>query len=211
MLAIGVASRLLGVCKTTLRRWDAQGKVSCVQTAGGHRRFSLEEISRLKGKKRKPVPKTPPKPLRKSAAIYSRVSSHKQKKRGDLRRQVAVLKTYCANRSLTVAKIYTDVGSGLSTTRRGLWRLIEDAKKGLFSRVVINYKDRLTRFGYRYVEKYLNEYGVQLCIVHSLEGKSLESELVEDMIAIVHSFSGKMYRLRRDKIKKTIHDTQSSS
>jgi predicted site-specific integrase-resolvase len=89
------------------------------------------------------------------------------------------------------------VGSGLNTNRKGLWRLLRDAKKGIFSTVVLNFKDRLTRFGYAYIEHYLAEYGVQLLCINKLDEKAPESELVEDLVAIVHSFSGKLYRMRR--------------
>lgn len=71
------------------------------------------------------------------------------------------------------------MGSGLNANRKGLWRLIRDAKKGKFSSVVINYKDRLTRFGYRYLEEYLNEFGVEVICANKLEEKTpSETELV---------------------------------
>ena len=70
------------------------------------------------------------------------------------------------------------MGSGLNTKRKGLWRLIQDAKKDEFSTVIINFKDRLTRFGFRYVEEYLGEFNVKIIALNKLEEKAIETELV---------------------------------
>ena len=103
---------------------------------------------------------------------------------------------------LTIVKTYKDIGSGLNTNRRGLWNLIRDAKKYQFSLVLLNFKDRLTRFGYIYLKTYLGEYNIHLLCLNKLDDKSPESELVEDLVAIIHSFSGKLYRMRRTEQKK---------
>jgi excisionase family DNA binding protein len=46
-LAIGPASRLLGVDVDTLRRWADAGRVRSFSTPGGHRRFDRRDILRL--------------------------------------------------------------------------------------------------------------------------------------------------------------------
>jgi DNA-binding transcriptional MerR regulator len=48
MLRINEAARRLGVTPTTLRRWEAEGKVHPVRTAGGERRYDEMEIERLR-------------------------------------------------------------------------------------------------------------------------------------------------------------------
>lgn len=83
--------------------------------------------------------------------------------------------------------------------RRGLWSMIRDAKRGMFSIICVNYKDRLTRFGFKYIEELLKIFNIEIKIINHFADKSLESELVEDMIAIIHSFSGRLYRTRRGK------------
>lgn len=201
MYAIGRAAALLGVCIKTLRRWDAQKKIICTRTVGGHRRFSRREIERLllqRGAHPTEEGKTPTD----NSAIYARVSSHTQRKRGDLDRQIQSLQTYAHDHDLNVSTIYKDVGSGLNPNRKGLWRLLNDAKKGMFRMVLINFKDRLTRFGYKYLEHYFAEFGVLLLSINRLDDKAPESELIEDLVAIVHSFSGKLYRMRRTEKEK---------
>ena len=202
MYSIGIAAAILGVCVKTLRRWDKSKKITCFRTIGGHRRFSMKEINRiLKSKTKKN--KNHQEETTKNCAIYARVSSHKQRKRGDLNRQIELLKNYANLNDFRLIKVYKDIGSGLNTNRKGMWHLIGDSKKNRFSTVLVNFKDRLTRFGYNYLEKYLSEFNIKIICVNRLDDKTPESELVEDLVAIVHSFSGKLYRMRRtEKAKK---------
>jgi len=203
MLSIGIAAKMLGACIKTLRRWDGTNKIKCYRTVGNHRRFSVSEINRLIGNKkgRKECKK---KNSKIRCALYGRVSSYKQKKRGDLDVQIKALEQYCKQNHLDVLKIYSDIGSGLNTNRKGLWRLIRDFKKGLFEVVIVNYKDRLTRFGFRYLKEYLNEFNVKIVPLNKLENKALETELVEDLVSIIQSFSGRLYGMRSHQNKKLI-------
>ena len=196
MYSIGMAATLLGVCVKTLRRWHAKGKVTCYRTVGGHRRFSLNELMKIL-KKWQDEGDTVPESSSDACAVYCRVSSHKQAKRGDLDRQGEQVKNHALTKGKKIFKIYKDVGSGLNMNRKGLWTMIRDAKKGKFSTVFINFKDRLTRFGFKYLEAYLSEFNASISCVNALDDKTPESELVEDLVAIVHSFSGKLYRMRR--------------
>jgi excisionase family DNA binding protein len=212
MYSIGMASELIGVCIKTLRRWDKKKQIRCVRTPGGHRRFPVQEIQKLlAGKEVHSKVKAPP---ANKCALYGRVSSHKQNKRGDLERQIDVMKAHVKDENMEIYRVYKDVGSGLNTNRRGLWRLLRDAKANKFSTIFINYKDRLTRFGYKYLNTYLSEFGVNLSCLNKLSDKSPESEMVEDLVAIIHSFSGKLYGLRsaknrkKDKKKSTVSKNQ---
>jgi len=196
MYSIGMAATLLGVCVKTLRRWHARGDIKCYRTIGGHRRFPLGELLRIINK-RQDKENIQQDEIGQSCAVYCRVSSHKQAKRGDLNRQVEHVRNHALGKGLKMFKIYKDVGSGLNMNRKGLWKMIRDAKQGLFSIIFINFKDRLTRFGFKYLESYLSEFNVKISCLNALDNKTPESELVEDLVAIVHSFSGKLYRMRR--------------
>ena len=203
MYSIGIAAELLGVCIKTLRRWDKTKRIRCIRTPGDHRRFPIQEIkSLMKGKQETHIHEQCSRSISTTCAIYGRVSSHKQNKRGDLDRQIAVLRHYASDNYLNVYNVYKDVSSGLNTKRKGLWRVLRDAKKNKFSLLLVNYKDRLTRFGYKYVKSYLSEFGVKILYLHTLDEKTPKSEMVEDLVAIIHSISGKLYRLRSNKNKK---------
>lgn len=137
------------------------------------------------------------------------MSSHKQNKRSDLERQIELLKGYASRENYNIIKIYKDIGSGLNANRKGLWNLVQDSKKNYFSTILLNFKDRLTRFDYKYLERYFSEFNIKLICINSLNAKTPESELVEDLVAIVYSFSGKLYRIRRTEKEKTIKSSAS--
>lgn len=202
MYSIVIAAELMGVCIKTLRRWEKKKRIRCIRTPGGHRRFPVQEIYRvLSGKEALSDIKDAPS---NTCVIYGRVSSHKQYKRGDLERQIEVLKAHALKEKLKVYRIYKDVGLGLNAKRKGLWRLLKEARANKFSTIFLTYKDRLTRFGYLYLEKYLSEFGVKLVFLNRLENKTPESEMVEDLVAIIYSFSGKLYGLRSGGNKKSL-------
>lgn len=202
MLIIGIAAQMLGVCIKTVRRWDKQSKIKSFRTIGNHRRFSIQEIKRVLIRSNEKEGMSVDSSL-KRCALYGRVLSHKQKKRGDLDTQIKALESYCREKKYIISHIYKDMGSGLNMKRKGFWRLIRDAKKGEFSTVIINFKDRLTRFGFRYVEEYLGEFNVKIIALNKLEEKAIETELVEDLVLIIQSFSGRLYGIRSHKNKKT--------
>jgi excisionase family DNA binding protein len=178
---------MLGVHKDTLRRWEKEGKIRAVWM-GRERRFPEEEIRRLLGESNPDV-----------AVFYARVSGHGQK--ADLQRQVDVLKKVFGSRfSETV--VLTDVGSGLSTDRRGLRKALRMARERKIRAVAVTYPDRLTRFGFEYLEEYFNSFGVEVLVLNREEDRSPQQELVEDLLTIVTSFAGKLYGHRPHKVKK---------
>jgi putative resolvase len=215
----------MGVCSTTLRRWDKQGSIKSVRTVGNHRRIHISEVQRIiDGKKRRYINKNRGVVL---YACYARVSSHEQKQKGDLDRQISRLRDY-VDHNLTSKKIKTnnnkttsniennnnnnnktnqiyelsDVASGLNTKRIGLLKLFTLVQKGKISHVFITYPDRLTRFGFEYLKWYFGSYGVTIHCLEENEQKSVQDEMVDDLIAIITSFSGKIHGMRSGKKKK---------
>ncbi len=193
MLRISEAARLLGVHPQTLRVWAQKGKIQSVRTPGGKRRIPETEVRRLQGQETGGQ-HTSGKAL---WAVYARVSSQDQKARGDLARQVAYLRERLAQQGISPVREVSDVASGLSDKRRGLLTLMDMARRGEITDIAVNYRDRLTRFGFGYLEEFFRGDGVT---VHVLDGqqdrKSVHEELVDDLLAIVTSFSGKLYGLR---------------
>jgi len=111
--------------------------------------------------------------------------------------------------NITDVIVVTDVGSGLNDKREGLTKVMDMAKNGDIKMVAITYKDRLTRFGFNYLETYFNNYGVKINILKNvLNDKSPQEELVEDLMSIIASFSGKLYGLRSHKNKRVVNETK---
>ena len=206
------ACEILGVNIKTLQRWDREGIAFATRTPTNRRRFSQSEINRLLNLKsgdnsnRDNIKEH-------TVAIYGRVSSHEQKAKGDLDRQVGSIMIKINGQYSNILTI-TDVGSGLNDKRKGLISLMNLAKERKISKVYITYKDRLTRFGFNYLEMYFNSHNVEVIILNDgAEDKSPQQELIDDLMSIIASFSGKLYGLRSgknkmvtEKIKKTIED-----
>jgi predicted site-specific integrase-resolvase len=194
-----MAARMVGVCTRTLQRWDASGKIACTRTAGGHRRFSMVEIQRVTGFDRGGDGDGDDEAGGKAGegtAVYCRVSSHEQKAKGDLGRQVQLAIAHCKSAGLGTPAVYTDVGSGLNAKRGGLKRLCRAIERGQVQRVFVTFKDRLTRFGFEYLQRYFSSHGASIGVIRQAATRSMHEELVDDLVAIVTSFSGRVHGLR---------------
>lgn len=159
-------AKLLNVWPETLRRWEKEGKLTPLRTPGGHRRYKESQIKKLLGKNQG-VSNTITK-----CVIYARVSTAKQADAGNLQRQKERLTTFAVEKGYQVTSIYTEIASGLSENRRELTKLLKEAPKGNIDTIIIEYKDRLARFGYKYLEQYFLSHGVTIEIVEINEEKS---------------------------------------
>ena len=124
------------------------------------------------------------------------------KAKGDLDRQVIAVMEYASDKTLQNPLILSEVGSGLNDSRKQLQKLLAMILKGEINRVFINYKDRLTRFGFHYIETMCDVLNVEIHIAaDNTTSKSAQEEMVDDMMALIASFSGKLYGMR-GKTKK---------
>ncbi len=105
-----------------------------------------------------------------------------------------------------VFRVYRDRGSGLRESRRGLDRLLDDAAEGRFTVVRVVWRDRLARFGVAWIERYLSVCGVSVEAVHQRGDKSLLEELMDDFMALLASFSGRVYQLRSKENQQRLLD-----
>lgn len=178
------ASQRLGVAISTLRRWDKEGKIKSIRTPGGQRRFCIEEYE----EEEKPI------------VLYARVSSNSQK--DDLERQVKFLQS-----KYPEGELVKEIGSGLNFKRRKLLSILERIYKGDISMLVVAYSDRLVRFGFPLIEWLCQQGKCQLLVLNERK-LSPEQELVEDILAILHCFSSRLYGLRkyRTQVKKNIQE-----
>jgi len=192
----GEVAKRLGVSTMTVRRWIKAGKIKAYQIGREFRIPESEVLRLLEGK------------LPDKVVIYARVSSRDQKE--DLERQVEYLKNYCSTKGYQVTKILTDISSGLNENRKGLKKLFKLVESGEITKVVITYRDRLTRFGFKYLEQYFNSHGVEIEVIFNDEEKTPEKEVVEDLLAIVTSFAGKLYGARSHKKKRLVEAVKNA-
>lgn len=94
-------------------------------------------------------------------------------------------------------KVFQDKASGLNEKRKGLKMLLKTVKSEEGKvRVYVTNKDRLTRFGFSYLDELLVAYGAEVAALDSAETRESHAVLIEDFMALIASFSGKFYRLR---------------
>ena len=101
-----------------------------------------------------------------------------------------------------IVQTFEECSSGMNDNRPKLKILIEAARKGAFTKLVIEHKDRLTRFNFKMYEFFFNQLGIEVVCVESVLPKSFEAELVEDILTLMASFSAKIYGKRSHKNKK---------
>jgi putative resolvase len=127
-------------------------------------------------------------------AIYARVSSAEHKE--NLERQAARLAEYCAARGYQVTQVVNEVASGANDSRPKLLTLLKDTS---ITRIVVEHRDRLTRFGFHYLQTLLEAQGRQVEVVNLAEND--KEDLIADLVAIVYSFTARLYGQRRAKHK----------
>ena len=206
-LTIKEASEMLGISTETLRNWERDNKISPTYTTGGHRRFPRIEIERLAGTYQEPTI-----PVQQNrTAIYCRVSSHEQKQKGDLERQIGRMTTEALKRNYSIVSVFDEVGSGMNDNRKKLQKLFELVESKQIDIVLIEHKDRLSRFCFNYLVCYFQSYGVKIEMVEDVLGKSYESELVEDILSLMASFSAKIYGRRSHKNRQKAEKVEASN
>lgn len=197
--AIGEFADELGVHPETVKRWCRSGDLEYTRTPGGDRRIPHRELLRLAGDDRP----------RDRVVLYARVSTHGQKDNGDLERQLDRLRDYAHDNGWTVETTYTDVASGLTEDRRGLTTLLDETPDADFGRILLTYEDRLTRFGFSYLERLLDHHGVTITVIEDETDNTAQEELVDDLITLVASFSGTLYGMGSSKKQQVVTAVES--
>jgi predicted site-specific integrase-resolvase len=139
----------------------------------------------------------------KKVAVYARVSSSEN--HSNLQSQVERVTTYCAAKGYRIEKVIKEVGSGVNDQRPKFQALLADKEISL---IVVEHRDRATRFGFYYLRTLLENEGRRLEVINESEGD--RDELMQDLIAIITSFVARYYGQRRAKRKteKIIQELQ---
>lgn len=193
------AAEFLNVAVSTIIRWDNEGKIHSLRTPGGHRRFTEEELQRVLGIQ------APSQPTGLRAALYARVSTKKQQNTGNLDRQMERLREQAQKQGYEIVIALSETASGVNENRPKLHRLLRMIRDGEVDIVVVEYKDRLARFGYRYLERYITDFGAEVDVLEDQTANgNTHEELVKDLIAIVTSFSARIYGARGASVVKRV-------
>jgi len=180
----------LGISYTTLREYVKRGWIKPVVLESGRWRFREEDVKKLAGivKPEKVI-------------LYARVSSSSQ--RDGLERQVKALEEWARGNNVADYEVVTDVGSGLDEDRKGFRKILKLATEKKISKIVIEYPDRLTRFGFKTLKELLGVFGIEVVVLNH-EGKELREKLVEDLITIISHFASKLYGMGSYKYEEVV-------
>jgi len=167
-----------GISYKTALRWFKSGAIKGYQAPSGTIIVTVDESIEKPEK----------------VAIYARVSSAEQK--ANLERQAERLSQYCEARGYQVAKVVKEIASGLNDSRPKLLALLKDTS---ITRIVVEHKDRLTRFGANYLETLFETQGRALEVVNLAEND--KEDLLADLSSVIYSFCARLYGQRRAKRK----------
>lgn len=188
MYKISEFAKRVGKTTTTVRRWDESGVLPAKRTAGGQRYYDESDLRKAL---RIELPD-----VEKKVVVYCRVSSPGQK--DDLRAQVQAMRVFCLGAGLAVDEWIEEVGGGMNFKRKKFLSLMQRIEAGEIKQLVVAHKDRFVRFGFEYFEMFANQHGCKF-VVANQEQLSPQQEMVEDLMAIVHTFSCRLYGLRNYK------------
>jgi putative resolvase len=190
---IGGFAERVGRSVSTVRRWESEGRITARRTPSGQRYFDDTDVRR--------VLRPGFNDANRRIVVYCRVSSPGQK--DDLASQVAAMGQFCLARGLAVDEWVREIGGGMNLRRKKFLAIMGDIERGRVGTLVIAHKDRLARFGFEYLEHVAVKNGCTILIANQ-ESLSPQQELVEDLLAIVDTFSCRLYGLRR--YEKAIKD-----
>lgn len=193
--------RVLGITRPTLTKYVKEGIIHVRVLP--NKRYDYDEGD---------VYKFLNKGLKRKTFIYARVSTPKQNV--DLENQIELLKQFCFANGYVIAGIYSDIASGISFEKRAdFFELLDEVLSGKVERVVITYKDRLSRVGFELFNHLFKKYNCEIIVMSEVGSTKLDSqEVFEEIVSLLHCYSMKLYsnRRRMEKIREAIDDVDES-
>ena len=191
---------VLQITRQTLTKYVKEGKLKVTVKGNGRYDYDADSVYRMLNKD-----------IERKTYLYARVSTTKQKK--DLENQVQLLKNFCFQNGYIVNGIYQDIASGISFEKRTqFFDMLDEILSGKAKRVVITYKDRLSRVGFELFTYLFRKYGCEIIVISEIGSEKLDSEeIFEEIISLLHCYSMKLYSKRKaKKIKEILEEDDSS-
>lgn len=189
------ALRILRVSRATLSKYVKEGRIRLNTSATKWNDYNDSDVYSIISKSER------------KTFIYARVSTSKQKK--DLENQIELLKAYSASKGYRISGVYSDIASGVSFDKRNdLLSMIDSIINNEVERVIVTYKDRLSRVGFDLFNKLFLSFGCTIEVMNdTFDSKTDEKEIFEEIVSLLHCYSMKMYSKRRNN-KLEISDSK---
>lgn len=192
MIKVAKAAELLQVHTRTLYRWEREGRLTLSRSETGRVYVSDHELAKV----------APPGLLahttqtNKRCAIYARVSSGGIRK-SELSSQKDRCVAYATSKGYQIVSVDMEIASGLNDQRPKLDKLLREQN---FDVLVVEHKDRLTRFGFEYINTLLTSTGKEIDVINIAETQ--DRDLMDDFVSVITSFCARIYGQRRSTRKK---------
>ena len=186
--------KLLRCSRPSLTKYLKQGKLQAKLLDNGYYDYEEKSVYDFLNKD-----------INRKTVIYARVSTKKQK--NDLKNQIELLKNFCFQNGYTINEIYSDIASGITFENRiDLFKLIDEVIDNKIEKIIITYKDRLSRIGFDFFKTLFNKFGCEIIVISEVGSNKLDrEEIFEEIISLLHCYSMKMYSKRKNnKIKELI-------
>lgn len=187
---------LLRITRPTLTKYVKDGVIKVKTLPNGRYEYDEESVYNFLNKD-----------VSRKTYIYARVSTAKQKK--DLENQINLLKQFCFTNGYVISGVFSDITSGISfEKRKDFFEMLDDIIANKVERVVITYKDRLSRVGFDLFYYLFKKYNCEIVVMSEVGSEKLDSEeIFEEIISLLHCYSMKLYSKRKvQKIKEVLTD-----
>lgn len=187
---------VLGVTRQTLSKYVKNGSIRVTVKGNGQYDYDKESVYQFLNKD-----------LERKIAIYARVSTKKQK--ADLTNQIEILKQFCFSNGYSIGYLYSDIASGISfENRKNFFKMLDNIIAGKINKVIISYKDRLSRVDFGLFKHLFDKYGCEIVVMSEIGNEKLDSqEIFEEIISLLHCYSMKFYSSRKkQRIKEVLEE-----
>ena len=188
--------KLLRCSRPSLTKYLKQGKLKAKLLDNGYYDYEEKSVYDFLNKD-----------INRKTVIYARVSTKKQK--NDLKNQIELLKNFCFQNGYTINEVYSDIASGITfENRTDLFKLIDEIINNKIEKIIITYKDRLSRIGFDFFKTLFNKFGCEIIVISEVGSNKLDrEEIFEEIISLLQCYSMKMYSKRKNaKIKELIFE-----
>ena len=109
--------------------------------------------------------------------------------------QIKLCEQFAIAKGWIITKTFKEIASGMNDDRKMLNQILENPP----SKLIVLHKDRLTRFGFNYIEKLLKKLKCELIVINPEQNK--QDDIMKDLVAIITSFCCRLYGARRGQKK----------
>ena len=168
-------AKLKGVCYRTAWNWFMQGKIPNSEQMDNGTIIVNSQINMKRDE---------------NVVLYARVSTYAKK--DDLERQMERLREFAITKGFFIKKEYKEIASGMNDNRKMLNKILQDQN---YKTIVVENKDRLTRFGFNYITTLLKNQDREIIVIN--ETKTEQEDLMKDFVSVITNFCCRLYGMRK--------------